>query len=111
MNVVANGALDGGGIRGYGSLLILRDLMSKIGDEERRIDREDGPAHSSFSPFPYKPISRVVESTSESYHSRNRFEDSDAGLYNASPTDGLPHSSLYLPCHYFTYIAGTSTGG
>ena len=84
--------------------------MNKIGDEERRIDREDGPAQSSFSPFPYKPISKVPEPTG-SHHSRNRFEGSDALSYNASPTDGLPNSSLFLPCHYFTYTAGTSTGG
>ena len=84
--------------------------MNKIGDEERRIDREDGPAESSFSPFPYKPISKVPESTG-SRHSGNESEDSDAVSYNASPTDDLPNSSLYLPCHYFTYTAGTSTGG
>ena len=84
--------------------------MNKIGDEERRIDREDGPAESSFSPFPYKPISKVPESTG-SHHSGNESEDSDAVSYDASPTDDLPNSSLYLPCHYFTYTAGTSTGG
>lgn len=46
------GEKDGGGIRGYGSLLILRDLMNKIGEEEKRLDPR---TESSFWPCDFKP--------------------------------------------------------
>ena len=85
--------LDGGGIRGYGSLLILKDLMNKIGTEEKRLDRN---IESSFSPCIYKPTSAHT---------------SNPGAIIASPTQGLSDSALFLPCHYFNYAAGTSTGG
>ena len=94
---------DGGGIRGYGSLLMLQALMEKIAIEERRID----PAiESSFSPCIYKPT-RVGFSTP--------FTE-NAGSFEASPVTetnpkGLSDDSLFLPCHYFDYGAGTSTGG
>lgn len=93
--------LDGGGIRGLGSLLILQELMNKVGDEEKRTGREDGYAESSFSPCPYKPI----------YPNRTRTDSSEVGMLSGATSVGLPNSSLYLPCHYFTYAAGTSTGG
>lgn len=89
--------LDGGGVRGLGSLLILQELMNKVGDEEKRLDREDGCAESSFSPCLYKP--------------RALTDSSEDGIPSATNSEGLPNSSLYLPCHYFNYAAGTSTGG
>ena len=94
---------DGGGIRGYGSLLILRALMEKVGIEERRMD----PAvKSSFSPGMYKPTKIGF---------RKRYTE-NVGSYEASTvteTDpsGLSNDALFLPCHYFDYGAGTSTGG
>ena len=93
--------LDGGGIRGLGSLLIMRELMNKVGDEERKIDREDGSAQSSFSPCLYKPR----------YPKRIPTDSSEDEIPSATSLVDLPNSSLYLPCHYFTYAAGTSTGG
>lgn len=93
--------LDGGGVRGLGSLLILQELMNKVGDEEKRLDREDGRAESSFSPCLYKPR----------YLKRVDTDSSEDEIPSATKLDGLPNSSLYLPCHYFTYAAGTSTGG
>lgn len=93
--------LDGGGIRGLGSLLILQELMIKVGDEEKRIDREDGYAESSFSPCLFKPT----------YPKRTLTDSSEDEIPSATTSVGLPNSSLYLPCHYFTYAAGTSTGG
>lgn len=71
--------------------------MNKIGDEEKRLDALEGngvTTTSSFAPWPYKPT--------DPDRSRNAV---------ASPTEGLPNSSLFLPCHYFDYAAGTSTGG
>lgn len=90
-------SFDGGGVRGLGSLLILQELMNKVGDEEKRLDREDGCAESSFSPCLYKP--------------RALTDSSEDGIPSATNSEGLPNSSLYLPCHYFNYAAGTSTGG
>lgn len=85
--------------------------MDKIGDEERRSDRGNDCAESSFAPCDYKPmlpqpaIKPMVRSATDSTQS------STADVPVASATNNLPHSSLYLPCHYFTYAAGTSTGG
>lgn len=87
-------SLDGGGIRGYSSLLILRELMKAIGDLER--NWHAGPAESSFHPL--QPPST----------------DSDAPpnypiINSENPETNA--SSPWLPCHYFDYMAGTSTGG
>ncbi|KAI4118207.1 MAG: hypothetical protein LQ338_007440 [Usnochroma carphineum] len=105
-------SFDGGGIRGYGSLLILQELMNKIGDEERRLDALEGKemkTMSSFAPWPYKPINPARARWSlETPLTSDR---TNAGNIIASNTKGLPNSSLFLPCHYFDYAAGTSTGG
>jgi len=88
--------IDGGGIRGYGSLLILQALMNKIGEEET--------VESSFAPYDYKST-------------RPRQDDiqvNNEQSLNSPATEvcaSKDYSSLFLPCHYFTYIAGTSTGG
>ncbi|KAL8926793.1 MAG: hypothetical protein Q9172_001670 [Xanthocarpia lactea] len=105
-------SFDGGGIRGYGSLLILQQLMNKIGDEEKRLDILEGKATrttSSFAPWPYRPIGHGKQRSSS---------NSSAKPTNASGSDTvardieeLPNSSLFLPCHYFDYAVGTSTGG
>ncbi len=63
---------DGGGIRGYSSLLILERLMQEVAVWE------------------------------------NRFQEQEADL-------DVPHRTFeaqnLLPCHYFDYMYGTSTGG
>ena len=80
-------SLDGGGVRSFSSLFILRALMKAVGDYERRINPD---AKSSV----YSP------------------------LVNCLPKDSptlLAHGGRsvfgYLPCHYFDYVSGTSTGG
>lgn len=96
-------SFDGGGIRGYGSLLILRALMEKVGIEERRID----PAiKSSFSPCIYKPT-KVGFSTPYT----KDVESFEANVVTETNPSGLSNDCLFLPCHYFDYGAGTSTGG
>jgi hypothetical protein len=102
--------IDGGGIKGYGSLLILRALMNKIGAEERRLDRN---TESSFYPCMYKPSSKNFGPQPR----RNGDSSADTPVARestapvATPTTGLPDSSLFLPCHYFQCAGGTSTGG
>ncbi|KXL42424.1 hypothetical protein M433DRAFT_543131 [Acidomyces richmondensis BFW] len=66
-------ALDGGGIRGYSSLLILKALMHEVWEWEKRLDEE------------------------ESAH--------DISHFKAMSEEEL------LPCHYFDFMYGTSTGG
>lgn len=108
-------SLDGGGIRGYGTLLIVRELMNKIGDVEKGPTLEDGPAHSSFFPCPFRPVRAEPEQgpslSSLSHHSMRSPGSYTGSVIVASPHGNLPNSSLFYPCHYFTYAAGTSTGG
>ena len=104
---------DGGGIKGLGSLLMLRELMNKIGDEER--SRGGPEAESSFAPHPYRPM------LNQSSHTDADIDTPLSPSSNGSPiepddtvptpTHEVPDSSLFLPCHYFDYAAGTSTGG
>ena len=73
--------------------------MDKIGEEEEMLDPT---VESSFGPFDYKPMPKRNDTGSNG---------SEADDVVATPTHGLPYSSLFLPCHYFTYAAGTGTGG
>lgn len=103
VNRYADMITDGGGIRGYGSLLILGALMEKVGIEERRMD----PAiKSSFSPCMYKPTKIGFRTP----YTKN-VESFEASVVAETNSEGLCNDSLFLPCHYFDYGAGTSTGG
>ncbi|KAL8799034.1 MAG: hypothetical protein Q9182_006187 [Xanthomendoza sp. 2 TL-2023] len=77
-------SLDGGGVRGYSSLLILKSLMDVIAN----LEKQDNPSAgtSAFSP--------LIDLTS---------------LYADPMMKGL--QDTYRPCHYFDYIAGSSSGG
>ncbi|KAL8784521.1 MAG: hypothetical protein Q9195_009007 [Heterodermia aff. obscurata] len=93
-------SLDGGGIRGYSALLIIRALMEAIGDIERNYAEKSqtsaGPAVSSYHPI-LPTVSRTIDTESTSREPGND-----------SP---ITTTSAWLPCHYFDYMAGTSTGG
>lgn len=80
--------------------------MNKIGDEEKRLDAK---TDSSFAPWPYKPV--VPETARRPSEGSLTSGSSIARQPVASDMEGLPNSSLFLPCHYFDYAAGTSTGG
>ena len=86
--------LDGGGVREYSALLILQKLMVAIGQLERT--HPDGPAESSYHPL--RQPSKMPE------------EATPPDIDNVA-TGCIPDSSSWLPCHYFDYMAGTSTGG
>lgn len=90
---------DGGGIRGYSSLVILGRLMEEIRDIEIR-EAEKSPekipegGHSSYAPRPY------VQCIDNGEHAAQ-------GMATTAGDD----CCRYIPCHYFDYIGGTSTGG
>lgn len=86
--------LDGGGIRGYSALLIIQALMKEI--EALETSHSDGQASSSFHPLPPAPN---IATDDKSVESEDPVEPSQT------------ESSPWLPCHYFDYMAGTSTGG
>ena len=98
-------------MRGYGSLMILKALMEEIAGEEQR---QDSNVKSSFDPCLFKPTKCIVDRKSEDDHqvrdsSRNR---TDSSKIVAEPCgDAQSKTARFLPCHYFTYAAGTSTGG
>ncbi|KAM0199319.1 hypothetical protein ACHAPQ_011244 [Fusarium lateritium] len=77
---------DGGGVRGYASLLVLKRIMTEIRQIER--NHEDPARKSSYYPWMGE-------------REKNANED--------NPESGRVDE--YLPCHYFDYVAGTSTGG
>jgi hypothetical protein len=103
---------DGGGIRGFSTLLILKNLMEKIADEER----QQKPSALS-SAFPYDLLAQNGDSPRSSpsltpgSSSFNKNTNPKAGLQSETAFSNRHASSQYLPCHYFDYIAGTSTGG
>lgn len=83
-------------MRGYGSLLMLQVLMKAIRDIEQESAQPGGTHFTSFCPL--EELDASVEPVPRDH----------------SPTadDTLePSIANYLPCHYFDYIGGTSTGG
>ncbi|SCN93791.1 uncharacterized protein FFNC_08088 [Fusarium fujikuroi] len=84
---INNPMLDGGGIRGYSSLLVLKRIMIRIQELERGHEEYRAPS-SDFYRWKGAPEENIVED-------------------NPDPD----RVDKYLPCHYFDYVAGTSTGG
>ncbi|MCJ1381385.1 hypothetical protein MMC17_004495 [Xylographa soralifera] len=81
-------SIDGGGIRGLSSLLILSELMKRIEGLEHLVEP------------------RATASTDSPLIEPGRMKAGRAKF----PTQ-TRSSSDFRPCHYFDYIAGTSTGG
>ena len=80
-------SIDGGGISGYSSLVIVEALMEEIGKIEIALDPK---ATSSLCSPALGPL--------------------DAKLCAAPTRNGIQMSE-YRPCHYFDYIGGVGTGG
>ncbi|KAL8725338.1 MAG: hypothetical protein Q9181_006448 [Wetmoreana brouardii] len=76
--------LDGGGVRGYSSLLLLKRLMDEVAILEKHYNPKANT--SAFSP--------LIDLKS---------------LYSDPMMKELQNT--YRPCHYFDYIGGSSTGG
>ncbi|KAF1851254.1 uncharacterized protein K460DRAFT_373302 [Cucurbitaria berberidis CBS 394.84] len=85
-------SLDGGGIRGYWSLLVLERLMQAIGDEERK----QGGGQERFDSFHPEPLPDYVTQRVLERSNQRRENDLDA--------------QSFLPCHSFDVICGSSTG-
>ncbi|MCJ1250856.1 hypothetical protein MMC30_008084 [Trapelia coarctata] len=77
-------SLDGGGVRGLSSLLVLQELMKKI----QQYEEEEEPFVRSSASSPLIPAESTPQDETGSKRTRS-----------------------FLPCHYFDYIGGTSTGG
>lgn len=90
---------DGGGIRGYWSLLALEMLMDCIAKTE-----EGYSTYHSFFPEDYAERVSQVHLTAEDARGVNKAKTKVDRLL------ALPRAQRYLPCHYFDYIAGSSTG-
>lgn len=97
LNNKADNSADGGGIRGYSSLLILRELMSRIAALEQK---QEPRADCSVAPLEHRAIRRPARSLTAGTN----------GL-QVSAQPELQVCSRFLPCHYFDFVAGTSTGG
>ena len=92
---------DGGGIRGYWSLLVLSALMEAIAIIERNHDGEfivESSAPHSFYPEEPQQSPRSDQS------------DGDGEAENNAGSPIPPNGNGYLPCHYFDLICGSSTG-
>lgn len=122
--------VDGGGVKGYGSLLMLQALMDKIHELEQEEAHDSSVHSSSFDPYPQpeKKIRSHTVSRSNSDRGGDRTptrkETIGQGVSQTLsfpkrakgevvfPEEKLKPAYLgYLPCHYFDYIGGTSTGG
>lgn len=93
------GLIDGGGIRGYWTLLALQTLVDYIGAEEER----EG-IHHSFHPQKWPENVYQAPLTPEEEARINEAYDPEV------KTRKLPRTRRYLPCHYFDHICGSSTG-
>jgi hypothetical protein len=86
--------VDGGGVRGLYSLYILQLLMRHIEVIEKTF--ADGKGEESQALSSFFPLDEPLNVS----HNQTTSRDSEGGP-----------SGQFLPCHYFDYICGTSTGG
>ncbi|KAH3907616.1 hypothetical protein HBI56_179990 [Parastagonospora nodorum] len=97
-------SLDGGGIRGYWTLLVLQQLMICIAREESR-QMNGSEEHHSFYPSQFP--SNV---TRGDYNDEEKEKRRLAPGHRAFTWACVRDARKFLPCHYFDYICGSSTG-
>ena len=101
---------DGGGIRGWWSLLVLNSLMEYIEEAETELAGEEYDSLiglHSFWPQDCPPhISHVPLNDGETQGQRDAEQTDD----QRARFRALRASKRYLPCHYFDFIVGSSTG-
>lgn len=100
-------APDGGGVRGYWSLLLLEKLIEEIAYIEQRLDENidvDEAVGHSFHPEKYP------KNVSQNLSSHERQQMKAAKKNSTKKFEVLQNCRRYLPCHYFDYICGSSTG-
>ena len=131
--------LDGGGIRGYSSLMILKALMHEVWLWECELDKEEdggsrreseqaksGDEGDNSASRGRSPLSNEVYSEPEEVEQKHGVSPPDASISDAVPAvehvqqdertadvtirKALSEEEL-LPCHYFDFMYGTSTGG
>lgn len=94
---------DGGGIRGFWSLLALEKLMEYIADEESNLDENDEICHS-FSPEDWP------ENVSQIPRGEKEWKDINEASTDDAKLRAMARARRFLPCHYFDHICGSSTG-
>lgn len=102
--------LDGGGIRGYSSLMILKALMHEVWLWEERLEKEE------FE----QSLRQDSRKDSGSHTREGRRRNGEAVAPGTLEDDEMTTSATrrkafveeeLLPCHYFDFMYGTSTGG
>ncbi|KAK0910654.1 hypothetical protein LTR02_003789 [Friedmanniomyces endolithicus] len=139
-------ALDGGGIRGYSSLLILKALMHEVWVLEQRLAEEEARGEDEGEAEVESPVrvddapsfqavggARTADLREGSLSNETEAEDTERvdGVAPLGPSASIPpKSSIHedkltanafiktasseedlLPCNYFDFMYGTSTGG
>jgi hypothetical protein len=118
--LLLNCLLDGGGVRGYSQLIILKALMEKVAAiEQSKLDDDGRRVESSFHPLSWeddksmKLQKRVVKTrtnTRKKTESLSKEKGKQVEKSSDTNSEGDAGSKFY-PHHYFDWIAGTSTGG
>lgn len=111
--------LDGGGIRGYSSLLILKELMHEVWLWESRVDDEERSGQGQYKSSKTLEPGEDGEQAAAGAMSPSR-EDAVNSVVDHMQQDQLTSTVTtkkaiseeeLLPCHYFDFMYGTSTGG
>jgi hypothetical protein len=97
---------DGGGIKGFSSLVILRTIMEKVKELEMQQD-----ARSSYDPEDNPGCINHPRPSISLTQSRRPSVFRKKSTVSSTVRETPKCHCAYLPCHYFDYIGGTSTGG
>ena len=102
--------LDGGGIRGYSSLVILKALMHEICLWEEKLEKED--MEQSLRRSSRKDSgANTREGRTRAGRADSPTTIGDETMVSSAMTQKTFVEAELLPCHYFDFMYGTSTGG